>query len=191
MFVIRTLTFICLFTFVLVGCVERPTGVPISSKKLTKAEEKQLEEAKAAKKTLFEQLLGRLEKVMQTAGPANAIAVCQTEAPLIAKDVGKKQGVKIGRTSFKLRNPKNAPPRWTSRFVKKKTNTEEFVRLGGGTLGVLMPIFVQEKCLTCHGPKEQIPADVQKALTGFYPEDHATGFEKGDLRGWFWVEVPR
>jgi hypothetical protein len=28
------------------------------------------------------------------------------------------------------------------------------------------------------------------ALAARYPDDRATGFAPGDLRGWFWVEVP-
>ena len=34
-----------------------------------------------------------------------------------------------------------------------------------------------------------IAADVLDALKKNYPDDQATGFEEGDLRGWFWVEV--
>jgi len=42
----------------------------------------------------------------------------------------------------------------------------------------------------CHGPEDTIPQDVKDAIGEHYPEDQATGFRKGDLRGWFWVEVP-
>jgi len=27
-------------------------------------------------------------------------------------------------------------------------------------------------------------------LAAKYPMDQATGFKEGDLRGWFWIEVP-
>jgi hypothetical protein len=29
------------------------------------------------------------------------------------------------------------------------------------------------------------------ALAGAYPQDRATGFAPGDLRGWMWAEVPK
>jgi hypothetical protein len=31
---------------------------------------------------------------------------------------------------------------------------------------------------------------VKEALAEHYPEDQATGFQEGDLRGWFCIEVP-
>jgi hypothetical protein len=31
---------------------------------------------------------------------------------------------------------------------------------------------------------------VTAAHAAKYPKDQATGFKEGDLRGWFWVEVP-
>jgi hypothetical protein len=33
--------------------------------------------------------------------------------------------------------------------------------------------------------------DVRQALLQRYPEDRAIGYAEGDLRGWFWVEVPK
>jgi hypothetical protein len=35
-----------------------------------------------------------------------------------------------------------------------------------------------------------IPAPVAEALARYYPQDAATGFDAGELRGWFWVVVP-
>jgi hypothetical protein len=57
-------------------------------------------------------------------------------------------------------------------------------------LAALLPIPTGAMCLNCHGTKDGIPADVVSALEEKYPGDQATGFEEGDLRGWFWVEVP-
>ena len=31
----------------------------------------------------------------------------------------------------------------------------------------------------------------QAVLAKEYPADQATGFKENDLRGWFWVEVPK
>jgi len=43
-------------------------------------------------------------------------------------------------------------------------------------------------CLTCHGPTESIPEDVRAALRERYPDDKATGYAVGDLRGALWAE---
>jgi hypothetical protein len=41
----------------------------------------------------------------------------------------------------------------------------------------------------CHGLEDQITPDVKSQLAELYPEDRATGFKEGDLRGWFWIEM--
>jgi hypothetical protein len=38
-------------------------------------------------------------------------------------------------------------------------------------------------CLSCHG--DAISPDVKKALNSYYPQDMATGFSLGDIRGAF------
>jgi hypothetical protein len=82
--------------------------------------------AAKAKDALFMQLSGRLREVMQSDGPAAAIDVCSQEAVKIAESVGKEHGVAIGRTSYKLRNPANAPRDWVTPFVDQRTNTRRW-----------------------------------------------------------------
>ena len=43
-------------------------------------------------------------------------------------------------------------------------------------------------CTTCHG--ESISPGIASAIAERYPDDEATGFAVGDLRGVFWVEFP-
>ena len=57
-------------------------------------------------------------------------------------------------------------------------------------LGALFPIRLQPQCVQCHGKPEELSTEVRAALLDRYPDDRATGFAAGDLRGWFWVEVP-
>ncbi|MCA9123990.1 MAG: DUF3365 domain-containing protein [Planctomycetaceae bacterium] len=144
----------------------------------------------SAKDELFKQLSTRLVEAMSSGGPAAAIEVCSREAPKIAAAVGEQHGVAIGRTSFRLRNANNAPPEWAEDLVEKKTEVVQYVELPDGGTGALLPIRLKTQCLTCHGPSEQIAEDVMAKLTELYPDDHATGFKDGDLRGWFWVVVP-
>jgi hypothetical protein len=57
--------------------------------------------------------------------------------------------------------------------------------LPGGRTGYVEPIVTQPQCLICHGSELAPPVAV--ALEAHYPEDQATGFAVGDLRGVFWV----
>ncbi len=146
--------------------------------------------ALAAKDELFKRLSTRLIEAMSNGGPVAAIEVCSREAPKIAAAVGEEHGVAIGRTSFKLRNPENAPPEWARPSMDQRSEQPEFVSLPDGGTGALLPIKLKTQCLACHGPTEQIADDVMAKLTELYPDDQATGFNDGDLRGWFWVVVP-
>jgi hypothetical protein len=141
--------------------------------------------ASAAKDQLMAQLSGRLMEVMKA-----AVRVCSTEAPTLAAEVSKRLGVKIGRTSARLRNSKNTPPEWSRAVVDEGKKAAQFVDLPGGGLGAMFPIVLQDKCETCHGDPEKIDPAVREVLAELYPDDKATGFSTGDLRGWFWVEVP-
>lgn len=144
----------------------------------------------AAKDALFTKLSGRLMEAMGSQGPATAITVCQKEAPAIAKTVSDEHGLRIGRTGVRLRNQSNIAPAWAKGLVRDKVDTPTFVTLSNGHSAALLPIKLQGQCLMCHGPKEQISPVIQEQLTKLYPNDQATGFKEGELRGWFWIDLP-
>lgn len=157
---------------------------------LTVGQQDQKERAIDAKDKLFTSLLGELTKSMGEQGPAKSISVCKTRAPEIAAAVGEETGVRIGRTSFKLRNKDNDAPQWAAGFVKQKIEQPVDVALPDDGLGVLLPIRLQATCTLCHGSDQQIMPDVKAAIVSNYPNDSATGFSEGDIRGYFWIEVP-
>lgn len=185
---------------VLGGCGEQATESPeqnlswerITPENLSDEMESRLDRAENARKELGKTLFGRLSEVMSTEGPAAAVDVCNVEAQGMTRDIAKRFNVNIGRTSFKLRNPENVPPEWAREFdlIEKRVENQVLLKKGNERLAVLTPIHLAGKCGTCHGPKDQIPDSVQAELQKRYPEDEATGFNVGDLRGWFWVEVP-
>lgn len=43
----------------------------------------------------------------------------------------------------------------------------------------------------CHGPAGKLSPGVRSALEHRYPADRAAGFREGEIRGWYWVEVPK
>jgi Protein of unknown function (DUF3365) len=143
----------------------------------------------AAKEVLFTKLSGRLMDALSKGGPAGAIGVCQTEAKSIAIDVGKQSNVKIGRKGVRLRNTSNVSPPWAKDLVAAKTDSPVFVKLSNGHAAALLPIKLQPQCLMCHGPSDSLHPNVKDKLAKLYPQDQATGFSEGELRGWFWVEA--
>ena len=139
-------------------------------------------------------LQGRLVAALAQGGAPAAVEVCATEAAGIAREQAASSGVRLGRTSDKLRNPANVPPAWARTFVllsageKAKDVTPLAVDLGAD-VGVLLPIAVKQACLGCHGPAAGIAPKVKETLAARYPRDQATGYADGDFRGFLWVEA--
>lgn len=144
----------------------------------------------AAKDALFGKLSGRLMEVLQTQGPAAAIMVCSQEAPQFAQQVGEDHQLSIGRTSEKLRNPKNVGPDWLKPVLLTRPMEPQFFQLAHGGTGAVFPIKLQATCMLCHGPEEMILDEVKAELAKYYPGDRAKGYQEGDLRGWFWIDMP-
>jgi hypothetical protein len=96
----------------------------------------------------------------------------------------------IGRTSAKLREPANAAPSWAVGPRNDQPGEQRLSANTGGSLGVTLPITLAANCLAFHGSPDTIDPVVTAAHAAKYPKDQATGFKEGDLRGWFWVEVP-
>ena len=140
------------------------------------------------KRELRTALIGALEKD----GPERAIEVCQLRAPEIAR-LTSTGGAVLGRTSHRLRNPENAPEPWMSEFLEEYLanpvdNEPRAVGLASGGIGYVEPIRMKSICMQCHG--DRIKPGVRDRLRALYPEDEATGFKRGELRGMFWVKLP-
>lgn len=145
----------------------------------------------AAKDALFTSLSGRLMQAMSSGGPEGAIEICSKEARSLASTVGEQENVRIGRTGVRLRNEQNVAPLWAQGLIEAKTDTPFFGVLSDERKVALLPIKLQSHCLACHGPKEQLAPAVSEQLAQLYPNDQATGFHDGELRGWFWIETLR
>lgn len=125
-------------------------------------------------------------------GPGEAIGACRLQAPAIAAELSV-DGVAVGRTSHRLRNPVNAAPDWVEPVLQAYVDdandrAPRTVRLAADLVGYVEPIVTQPLCLTCHGDVQD-PA-LAARIKDEYPEDEATGFQPGDLRGVFWVTYP-
>jgi hypothetical protein len=150
----------------------------------------------AAMNVLRERFLKRLQAVIASGGPKDALSVCPVEAPRIAKEVGEVNHLEIGRTSFRVRNPANAPRPWAASYVaaaagKKVDEVKPAVFDLGDRLGMLRPMATMPLCVKCHGPAEAIAPEVRDEIAHRYPKDQGLGFATGEVRGFIWVEMKK
>ncbi|HWS26236.1 MAG TPA: DUF3365 domain-containing protein [Xanthomonadales bacterium] len=157
--------------------------------------------AQAAVTDLGTQLRSALMARVKAEGPVAAINFCHDQAPTIAADVAQKHGLRIGRTGLRTRSPGNAPADWQRVVLAdfetqaQAGSTPQTLRYSsseglpeGIALRYMQGIATEAPCLACHG--QTLAEPVAQAIKAHYPEDAATGFREGQLRGAFWVEVP-
>lgn len=142
-------------------------------------------------------LKSALTTAMQAGGPLEAIEVCHLQAPLIAQAVSLAKGVDIYRVSLKSRNPEATPNDWQKTVLESfedelaqgadpaALNWHENTQDDGKEFRFMKAIPTAPVCLACHG--ENIAAPVAEKIAGLYPEDKATGYREGQIRGAFVV----
>ena len=141
-------------------------------------------------------LMSRLMAALEQGDVASAVEVCRKVAQPLSRQTAQTLHLKMGRTSFRLRNPENAPPAWARAFVlsgegRKAADVPGRAWDLGDRVGVLRPIPTANVCLSCHGEPGVLSPAVSLALEKAYPNDAARGFREGDLRGFFWAEVQK
>jgi hypothetical protein len=153
-------------------------------------------EARALIKAFGGDLKHALTTAMKSGGPIKALTVCTVEAAPIAQKNSALSSWKIARTAIKVRNENNAPDAWEAtvlrQFEERKTAGEdiktmeyaEVIQEGEQlTYRYMKPIATAGLCLTCHGA--QVDEAVTTKVRALYPNDQATGFTLGDIRGAF------
>ena len=144
-----------------------------------------------------DKLKGELMAAMKADGPVKAIEVCNVAAPAIAGEVST-DGWTVKRTSLKLRNAKASPDAWEKQTLEffeaekakgadaSKLERSEIADVAGvSTFRYMKAIPTAEPCLTCHGGNVAEP--VKAKLAELYPQDQATGYQGGDIRGAFTI----
>lgn len=173
------------------------SGAAVAANAETGGVDEAVAESRAAVKEFMGELKGELQAAIKAGGPVNAIEVCNVKAPQIAARIAEDKGwIKVARTSLKTRNPANAPDAWERQVLeqfearkaggehpKKMEHHEVMDTAEGPVLRYMKAIPTGEVCLKCHG--ENIDPAVKAKLAELYPQDQATGFKKGDIRGAF------
>lgn len=189
---------VCLSILLLPGCrcAEETAVVPLEP-------DASLEQAQRAAQAFSSELRSTLQGAMQQGGPVSAVEVCAVQAPAIAERVMHTHGVRLGRVAVpgRHRNPQQKAEGWQLLALKEmqaavtagaRPEDQLLVRRDGLPEGIALRMVrgipTEGVCVTCHG--EVIAEPIRKAILSHYPEDAATGFAVGDLRGALWVEVP-
>lgn len=152
------------------------------------------QQAAGLSKDLKQNLVKNLTDKMQQDGALPALEFCHINVSALAKTAAGERmaNLEFGRTSHKLRNPKNAPADWMLPYLDQfkvttiKAPAKPVVhQFKDGKKAYLDPLYVGPQCLTCHGsPSKEMSAKV----TSLYPEDKAVGFKLGEFRGMIWVK---
>lgn len=159
-----------------------------------------LGEARKVATTLPPKLLAALQQEISKSGPEGAILVCKDMAPKMAGEISRQTGWKIKRVSLKARNDARAiPDAWEKAaledFDKRAAAGEPPAQLEKGEkvdneYRYVKALPVQPLCLSCHGPVDQLTPAVKSALAQHYPNDLATGYSVGQIRGAISVSKP-
>lgn len=161
------------------------------------ADEKQvlIGEAKTQIMSLAGSLMTVLKQGIKADGHAASVKLCNLQAPAITKASSAEGGATewtVSRSSLKLRNPSNAAEGWIEAvmqdFEKRKAAGEPakdiaHTEVRDGKFYLVKAIPTKPGCIACHG--ESIAEDVKVKLAELYPNDKATGFNVGDIRGVF------
>lgn len=144
-------------------------------------------------KQLVREFVGELKPTLQNAmkahGPIEAVKVCAEAAPRIAAGMSR-DGWQVKRVSHKARNSNAKPDPWESEVLAAlQQQAEENIAVAklnesgmiDGQYRYMQGQVTEAVCLVCHG--KVISPDVQTIIQQHYPNDSATGFSLGELRG--------
>lgn len=154
------------------------------------------EEAKAKVQMFAKQLKSTLKSAIKQGGFTEGVKACSQLANSIAL-AHSTDGWVVGRTSLKVRNTANTANEWDraqlntfEQQLSKGTTAKELAfsdiltnENGIQSFRFIKAIPTGKLCLQCHGTN--LAPDIEKTITEIYPNDKATGYKQGDIRGAF------
>ncbi len=143
-----------------------------------------------ATKALGGTLQSQMQAHIKSGGIMGALDFCSTQAYALTQEVNSKlpSHLSVKRVSLKTRNGANAPLSDESKVLKDLESRKELPpyvveQIDAHTYKFYKPLVIDKPvCLKCHG---DISADktLQSAMNEKYPNDQATSYKMGDLRG--------
>lgn len=192
---VKKLTFFSVVAMV-VGCAEvQKVEVPKDK------EQKIAKVGEESSMKLLKTLKGELMNAMQKGGPDEAVEVCSKKAMALTSQIEKETGYSIKRTTFKYRNPANAPDKYEAEALKyfeeniKQGKMPSYYIQALNENGKVVyryykPLKVEGVCLTCHGDPTLMDKNLVQKIKAIYPNDKAVGYREGDFRGVVRVTIP-
>lgn len=148
--------------------------------------------------TLVRTLGEQLKAALTSGGPEAAVTVCQTAAqPLTSSVASSTPGVRIRRTALKVRNPVNSPDNDDRAVLQQfaalppDQRPPQIVQWTKDSARFYKPLVMQEVCTKCHGNPDTFSPALRELITQAYPDDQATGYSTGQLRGVIRVDLVR
>jgi len=141
----------------------------------------------------FGVLRTHLMSSIQTGGIGYAVGYCNEEAQKLMDSMSQVKGVKIRRTTLNVRNPNDVPDAFEREallVIKESLTLGQSLhpilkKLDEKTIAYFHPILIDNPvCLNCHGVVGvNVDSTLFKTIKELYPNDNATGYKMGDLRG--------
>lgn len=178
------------FAALLAGCASAPTPAP------PPVDTAWVTEARGVATSAPPKLLAVLQEEIAKGGPESAIAVCREKAPAMARTASEQTGWKVRRVSLRNRNPMAVPDPWERAVLedfdrraaaKESPATLEKAEVtmvnGQPTQRYMRALPTMALCTQCHGAADKLSPAVAAKLKALYPEDRATGYAVGEIRG--------
>ena len=174
-------------------------GLPVAAADVPEAAR-----ARMTAREVLEETKSVLEGALAGGQPAaSALRVCAAVAQNIARK-HEQEGWRVRRVSEKVRNPADTPDAgerdvlrlWATERAEgrlKATDEHQEILTANGRryFHYMRPILIAGPvCLQCHGEPAKLAPGVAEALNDLYPNDQATGYSVGDLRGAISVKIP-
>ncbi|WP_375723614.1 DUF3365 domain-containing protein [Arcobacter sp. KX21116] len=175
------------------------TSYAFANKTLSEKEAK--DEAINAIKQVGGTLKKHLGSEIKSGGVVQAATFCSEEATNLMKNSAANlpQGITIKRVTDKPRNPNNQATEAQIKVlneirygIKKGIKPKMVVKkIEENHYQVYKPLYIENKCLACHGTIENRNKKAYSIIKAKYPKDKAIDYKLDDLRGAFFVDIKR
>lgn len=177
------------------GCQNRESSSDetLSKEELSAYQEKGSEFVEATQKVLASNLVGAI----QEKGTEGALEFCSIQAIPLTDSMAVELQAHIKRVTDQPRNPDNLANESELEYIRSaKSDLSEgnevtpAIHYANGKVVGYYPIITNQLCMQCHGNENsQINQATLEQIKTLYPEDQATGYDVGELRGIWVVEM--
>lgn len=177
--------------------------LPAGCSKKSLSGDQALRFAAATMQDVLPGMIRTLQEKVTNEGAMAAVSFCREFAPSYGKEKNAEwsakakaelgaQAFQFRRISLKNRNPKNTPDTQEADILAQweKGEIRPVVFKRDEKIFTMHPIKIsQPLCLSCHGEAGSLDGKAAAEIKKLYPQDKATGYKMGDLRGAFVTEI--